>query len=155
VSIVGYRLTPKGVIFTDHDTGDYIIIFFRRGRIYAFLRDRITNKWKKKLDTIYIQYIGVIEKCYEHGVRKGKGSSRANNLHAECHKCKPIQLEGIETREEILEEIELAINDTKEDCGYNCFGEFGLDPDRETWIVRSLECYNECYYDRCESVATI
>jgi len=50
---------PKVLI--DADTGDEIIVFLRRGRYYAFLRDRETKRFIKMLRVIRVTGIGCVD----------------------------------------------------------------------------------------------
>jgi len=48
-------------VWLDADTGDEIIFFWRRGKPYFFLRDRVTKRFIKRLRKIEVRVFIVIE----------------------------------------------------------------------------------------------
>ena len=52
-------------------------------------------------------------------------------------------------------EIDETIEKLVYNCEADCFSEYGVSADREAIWIRSVEGYDECYMDRCESEPTI
>jgi len=149
------RQTRKGFVAEDHDTGDEIICFERRSKVYCFLRDIYTKRFIRKLEYIIIQYIGVFEACYPNGCRPGKGCNPNNNLHVECHKHEVIYPEDYEKIDEFEQDIDDLITKLVNSCEIDCFSDYGVSADREVIMLRTMEGYDECYMDRCENPPTI
>ena len=141
--------TRKGFYIREHDYDEEILCFERRGKIYCFLRDRKTKRFIQKLDKFNIQYIGVFERCYPGGCRKGKGCSPSNNIHVECHECETIYSSDHDNIWSMMGEIQFRQDAMRDYCIRYCFSEYGVEPEKEMFMATVWTCNYECYMDRC------
>ncbi len=134
------------LIYEEETTGNEIIFFIRQGKLYAYLRDRKTKKFIKRIMEFYVITHAVFERCYAE--RKGRGRSKSNNLHVESHSSTYVFVE-FNSLEEVLDAIASAIEENAEKVN-ECFDKFGVDPDVIENILGLEEIGEVCYYDRCE-----
>jgi len=147
------RKTPKGFVVLDLDTGNEVLCFRRRGKTYCFLRDIETKRFIVKITEFYIQYVGVIERCYPGGCRKGKGCTPTNNLHVECHVYEEYKVDPEIDIDDMIVEIDDMYDSLSLRC-VECFdkytGGIEMEPDVDQIAVRTVEAEEVCYFDRCE-----
>ena len=143
----------NGFRVTDIDTGKYVECYerhYKSGvRVTCTFRNPSTGRFEKGFERLYLQYIGVYEKCYENGCRPGNGCRDTNNLHVECHKSTQIEPQGFEFINDVIETIELDADSLEKQCG-SCFSNFGLEPMYEMIYFRTEMPCNSCFFDRCQ-----
>ncbi len=146
--------TRKGFFVIDEDTWDEILCFERRGKVYCFLRDKETKRFKRKLNEFYIKVFGSVERCYPGGCRKGKGCSPTNNIHIESHDYDVIKVDYTTIRDMLMdmdETIQRLLEHVEE-----CIDEYSQGM-LEVEVV-NVEFHSEeygsyyCCMDRCDFV---
>lgn len=93
---------------TDADTGNEIVMFYRRGRPYIFLRDPETKRFVKQLNKIELRY-------YEEVNYSRDQARRKNPIYADfvaLLQVKPEEIDQLgELEEELREYLELWITE--------------------------------------------
>jgi len=152
--------TRKGFFVLDDDTGFEILCFERyyrrqeRSIVLCFLRDPDTKRFYKKVNEFMVHYVGVIERCYPNGCRKGKGCSPTNNIHVECHDWRNIDPSDYDSIDDMLNDIQIKLDEMASECT-DCFDRQTrgvlTEPDKVDVLFHTIEGGEyECLMDRCE-----
>lgn len=168
MALLRYTRTRRAVFFVDHDSHFLIECYRFRGRIRCSLVHPVYYTYVEHLKIVNLQYVGVFEKCYWGG-REGRGSTIENNIHVECQSCEEIDPSEYDNLDKFIDDLERTAEELQLKCtSYPeaekqtanveeaekektpCFDYFGLKPSDEDAFLRSVECENECYFDRCD-----
>ncbi len=142
-------MSSKSLVFLDDFTHNEIIFFTRQGRLYAYLREKESKRFIKRLRIVYLVYRAIFEKCYEE--RKDKGKSKSNNLHLESHLSSELEVNPYLSLEQLLEAIKEIFEKLRNRSLLECFSEYNLIPEQEETAISSESQVEEpCYMDRCE-----
>jgi hypothetical protein len=86
-------------VVDDADTGDEIVFFYRRGRPYLFLRDKVTRRFIRRLYYIELRVIAVVDYPIER-------ARKDNPVYIDAKICTQIDAEEFARREEFIPDLQ-------------------------------------------------
>jgi hypothetical protein len=86
-------------VIDDADTGDEIVFFYRRGRPYLFLRDRVTRRFIRRLYHIELRVIAVVDYPVER-------ARKDNPVYIDAQIDTQIDAEEFARREEFIPDLQ-------------------------------------------------
>lgn len=151
--------TRKGFYVLDNDTGLEILCFERYYRksgktvVRCFLRDPDTKRFVRGVKEFSIHFVGIVERCYPNGCRRGKGCSPENNIHIECHQWRHIDVKDYSEIQDMLLDLQEKLDDMYYSC-VPCFEEKSngvfSEPEEVDLLFHTVEeGVDECLMTRC------